>query len=213
MNSEGTWNVIFIGHCKSRSQTVTNQGNHSGKKQNNIKLKIRISTFTCTFSLSQQGAVLSCIIRGLRTFSYPLNLTQMPQKKPSSGKCRWPLGTNTFQSDRVPPESAVLQPWKDRCLKSSWWLQHTNTHEDLLVQLDHGRLSFLIGYPSLPGGQHVIERVPADACSAERHQKEKSPKRLISNLLISCLHITSYENLKDTQRRGGWVGGVGAGAE
>lgn len=54
-----------------------------------------------------------------------------------------------------------------------WPLQHTHKHihthtRTLLVT---GRSSFLIGYPPLPGGQHVVERVPADACSVERGQE------------------------------------------
>lgn len=130
------------------------------------------------FSLVQQGAVLSRIVRVLRTFSSPSDPTQMPQfRKPSSGKCRWPLGTNTFFS---PTRVSVFLAWKNRRLKSFWSTStHTNTHKDLSVQLDDGRLSFLIGYPSLPGGKHVIERVPADACSAEKRQKEQWAEKLI----------------------------------
>lgn len=32
--------------------------------------------------------------------------------------------------------------------------------------------SFLVGYPPLPGGQHVVERIPADACSVEDRKEQ-----------------------------------------
>lgn len=48
---------------------------------------------------------------------------------------------------------------------------HTNTYTHTRTLLVTGRSSFLIGYPPLPGGQHVVERVPADACSVERGQE------------------------------------------
>ena len=43
------------------------------------------------------------------------------------------------------------------------WLGTTGNYGDTGVDL--ARPSFLIGYPPLPGRQHVIEGVPADACS------------------------------------------------
>lgn len=32
--------------------------------------------------------------------------------------------------------------------------------------------SFLVGYPPLPGGQHVVERIPDDACSVEDRKEQ-----------------------------------------
>lgn len=58
--------------------------------------------------------------------------------------------------------------------------RHTHTHTRTLLghryggnsgAVERGPSSFLIGYPPLPGGQHVIERVPADACSVKRGQE------------------------------------------
>lgn len=52
--------------------------------------------------------------------------------------------------------------------------------------VERGRSSFLICYPPLPGGQHVVERIPADARSVERGQEEarllleKTPLHMIS---------------------------------
>lgn len=45
-----------------------------------------------------------------------------------------------------------------------------------------GRSSFLIGYPPLPGGQHVVERVPADACSVKGGQEGTDCWSTVSNM-------------------------------
>lgn len=61
--------------------------------------------------------------------------------------------------------------------------------------------SFLVGYPPLPGGQHVVERIPADARPGEEDRKEQIKGKSLQNRghededvsrNASCLHKYLY---------------------
>ena len=80
---------------------------------------------------------------------------------------------------RVPFELTVCTPTLKQQTGDPHGSKNTQTRglpvtEVLLTEVAKGGWSsFLIGYSPLPGGQHVIERIPADACSAEGDRKEK----------------------------------------
>lgn len=169
MNNEGTWNVIFIGHCESRLQTVTKQLKRSWKIF--FLIIIRISTFTCIFSLVRQGAVLTCIIRVLTTFFCPLNLPTVQKT------FLWELPM-TFRSNHMSPTWVCCPPaLKDRRLKSSWWLQHTQSHTWGLPGATWWWtriISYWLSSSSWWPACH--RRGPCWCWPCGRHQKEKSPE-------------------------------------